>query len=213
MHKRLNFPEAGSAGRNQFEESDDPSYCHGYIPESNAQWWHGGLTGLQERRIQHLGHLEQFEIEAEAANPKRKADQPRALANVNMIFILPAEYACEEGEWVGEEVATRLVLHSQPAVSEKPKKEKHRHLKPLYLKSFINSKPMTKMLVGCHQIHVVHHMLKALEDSWIYLTKTNMMLKIFGGNPSQGWVIMNMKLTIGRRDWIHINSWIPYMMY
>ena len=67
-------------------------------------------------------------------------------------------------------MATRLVLHSQPAVFEKPKKEKHqagllKYLKPLYLKGFINIKPMTKMLVGYHQIHVVHHMLKALEDS------------------------------------------------
>jgi hypothetical protein len=40
-----------------------------------------------------------------------------------------------------------LVLHPQQARFDKLEGEKHRHLKALYLKGFVDGKPMTKMLV------------------------------------------------------------------
>jgi hypothetical protein len=46
------------------------------------------------KKVQHLRCQEQLGTETEAAeiwHLERKADQPRALADINMIFILPAD--------------------------------------------------------------------------------------------------------------------------
>jgi hypothetical protein len=76
-----------------------------------------------------------------------------------MVLILPAEFRapskCEQKEYDGEEyddeedlegVVAQLSLQSQQAMFDKP--SQHQHLKALYMKGFINGKPMTKMLVG-----------------------------------------------------------------
>ena len=41
----------------------------------------------------------------------------------------------------------QLNLESIPATFEKPEDEKHKHLKTLFLKGFVDGKPVTKMLV------------------------------------------------------------------
>ena len=67
------------------------------------------------------------------------------------------------------------------------KSVKHRHLKALYMKGFVDGKPMSKMLVdGGASINLMpyttfHKLGKGLED----LLETNMMLKDFGGNTSK----------------------------
>ena len=94
------------------------------------------MTRSQKRRVQCLGIRNKLELEAEATkiwHLKRKEDKPRASANINMVFILPTEYACQEGE-DDEETTTDLILHSQPTVFQKLEKQKHRHLKPLHVK-------------------------------------------------------------------------------
>lgn len=40
-----------------------------------------------------------------------------------------------------------MILSPQQAVFEKPEDTEDRHLKPLYVKAFVNGKPMSKMLV------------------------------------------------------------------
>ena len=69
-----------------------------------------------------------------------------------MVFILPTEFRApskydeeeyDEEEW-GEKVA-QLTLQSQQAIFDKP--SQHRHLKALYMKGFVDGKPMTRMLV------------------------------------------------------------------
>ena len=73
----------------------------------------------------------------------------------------------------------------QQAIFDKP--IKHRHLKVLYVKGFINGKPMSKMLVdGGLSVNLMpyttfHKLGKGPED----LIETDMMLKDFGGNASK----------------------------
>ena len=81
-------------------------------------------------------------------------------------------------------MAAQLTLIQQ-AIFVKP--IKHRHLKALYVKGFVDGKPMSKMLVdGGASINLMPYTTfcklgKGPED----LIETNMMLKDFGGNPSK----------------------------
>ena len=75
------------------------------------------------------------------------------------------------------------VVHQ--AIFDKP--VKHRHLKALYVRGFVDGKPMNKMLVdGGASVNLMpyttfHKLGKGLGD----LMETNMMLKDFGGNTSK----------------------------
>ena len=73
----------------------------------------------------------------------------------------------------------------QQAIFDKP--IKHRRLKALYVKGFVDGKPMNKMLVdGGASVNLMpyttfHKLSKGPED----LIETDMMLKDFGGNMSK----------------------------
>ena len=75
------------------------------------------------------------------------------------------------------------VIHQ--AIFDKP--VKHRHLKALYVKGFVDGKPMSKMLVdGGVSVNLMSYTTfrklgKRLGD----LIETDMMLKDFGGNASK----------------------------
>ena len=83
-----------------------------------------------------------------------------------------------------EEMVAQLTLIQQ-AIFDKP--VKHRHLKALYVKGFVDGKPMSKMLVdGDASVNLMpyttfHNLGKELED----LIETDMMLKDFVGNASK----------------------------
>jgi hypothetical protein len=114
-----------------------------------------------------------------------------------MVFILPAEFRapskCRQKEFDGEgydeeelgEAIAQLALQPQQATFDKP--FQHRHLKALYMKGFVDGKPMTKMLVdegaavNLMPSTTFCKLGKDLED----LLKTDMMLKDFGGNASK----------------------------
>jgi hypothetical protein len=66
---------------------------------------------------------------------------------VSAIFMLRAEFRAndDEGESDEEIAMVQWVCQAESATFEKP--EKHLHLKALYLKGFIDGKPLTKMLV------------------------------------------------------------------
>ena len=177
---------------------------------------------------------------------KQTADKGKPSANIDMVFILPVEFRApskygqgesdEEGyddEEFGEAVA-QLTLQSQQAIFEKP--SQHRHLKALYMKGFVNGKPMTKMLVnGGAVVNLMPYtMFRKLGKGPGDLLETDMMLKDFGGNASKTRGAVNVELTIvsktlsttffvidGKgtyslllgRDWIHANCCIPLTMH
>lgn len=105
-----------------------------------------------------------------------------------MIFILPAEYCAKTADGkVMEESLAKLVLSPEQAMFEKSEGIGHLHLKPLYVKGFINGKPMSKMLVdGEATVNLMPYAtFRKLGKNSDDLIKTNMVLKDFGGNPSE----------------------------
>ena len=125
-----------------------------------------------------------------------------------MAFLLPSEFMAptnqeaktylEFDETVFEELVARLAL-TQQAIFDKP--AKHRHLKALYVKGFIDGKPMSKMLMdGSASINLMpyttfHKLGKGPGD----LIETDMILKGFGGNASKTRGAINVELTIGSK--------------
>ena len=109
-----------------------------------------------------------------------------------MTFLLSSEFRAladhevyldfDESEY--EEIVAKLTVIQQ-AIFDKP--VKHRHLKALYVKGFIDGKPMNKMLVdGGAFINLMSYTTfcklgKGPGD----LIETDMMLKNFGGNASK----------------------------
>ena len=83
---------------------------------------------------------------------KQIADKGQPSANIQMAFLLLSEFRAptdqevysdfDESEY--EEMAAKLTLIQQ-AIFDKP--VKHLHLKALYVKGFVDGKPMSKMLV------------------------------------------------------------------
>jgi len=122
---------------------------------------------------------------------KQTVDRGQPSANIQMAFLLPSEFRAPADQEVysdfdesgyKEIVAKLTVIHQ--AIFDKP--VKHRHLKALYVKCFVDGKPMSKMLVdGGASINLMpyttfHKLGKGPRD----LIETNMMLKDFGGNAS-----------------------------
>ena len=73
----------------------------------------------------------------------------------------------------------------QQTIFDKP--VKHRHLKALYVKCFVNGKPMNKILVdGGASVNLMPYTTFCkLSKGLGYLIETGMMLKDFGGNASK----------------------------
>jgi hypothetical protein len=109
-------------------------------------------------------------------------------------------------------------------------------LKALYLKGYVNSHPVNKMLVDTSAAvnimpySVLHWLGRSAED----LIKTNVTLSDFNGQASEAQGVLHVDLTVGsktiltsffivsskstytvllRRDWIHANYCIPSMMH
>ena len=135
------------------------------------RWCPDGLSRSQKRRVQRLRNLEEAEarylemlrkarpdLAQQARRPQRvgrrpprkewRPKQPRAddkpSADVNMVFVLPSEFRAPQPE---ELAIAQLDLGPQPIIFEKPKEKSYKHLKGLYLKGFIDGKPVNRMLV------------------------------------------------------------------
>jgi hypothetical protein len=148
-----------------------------------------------------------------------------------MVFMLPDEFWSKDEKEVS---VAQLALGPQLIVFEKPKKKTYRHLKPLYVKGYIDGKPMNKMIVdGGEAINLMpysicHRLGKTIED----LIKTNVTLNAFNGDPTEAKGVLNVELTMGRktnpttffvvesrgtytvllgRDWIHANCLCPLL--
>ena len=109
------------------------------------------------------------------------------MANIQMAFLLPSKFRAPADQGVYsdfdeleyEEIVAKLsVVHE--AIFDKP--VKHRHLKALYVKCFVDGKPMSKILVdGGASVNLMpyttfHKLGKGPRD----LIETDMMLKDFG---------------------------------
>ena len=135
-----------------------------------------------------------------------------------------------------EEAMAQLNLEPLPATFEKPEDDKRQHLKALFMKGFVDGKPVTKMLVdGGAAVNIMPDvMLRKLGKSQDDLTKTDMMLKDFEGVVSPALGALYVDLTIGGKtlpttffvingkgsyslllgqDWIHANCCIPSTMH
>ena len=67
-----------------------------------------------------------------------------------MVFMLPSEFKAPDNDDEKqnlEEAVAQLNLELIPATFEKPEDEKRKHLKALFLKGFVDGKPVIKMLV------------------------------------------------------------------
>ena len=123
---------------------------------------------------------------------KQTANWGQPSANIQMAFLLPSEFRAladqevyldfDESKY--EEIIAKLIVIQQ-AIFDKP--GKHRHLKALYVKGFVNGKPMSKMLMdGGAPVNLIPYTTfcklgKRPGD----LIETDMMLKDFGGNASK----------------------------
>ncbi len=109
-------------------------------------------------------------------------------ASVNMVFTLPTEFGARQADVDEvEEESAKLILSPEQAVFEKPEGTDNRHLKPLYVNGYVNGKPMSKMMVdGGAAVNLMPYAtFRKLGRNAEDLIKTNMVLKDFGGNPSE----------------------------
>ena len=175
------------------------------------------MTRSQKRCVQRLRQLEIIEEEQEQnlrkkgvksqvwrAKPRADGDRDSesSAAPINMVFIMPKEFMAPCGgdhEPKLEEAMAQLNLEPLPATFEKPEDDKRQHLKALFLKGFVDGKPVTKMLVdGGAAVNIMPYvMLCKLEKNQDDLTKTDMMLKDFEGVVSPALGALCADLIIG----------------
>ena len=106
--------------------------------------------------------------------------------------MLPSEFRAPVGQEVYsdfdeseyEEIVTKLTIVQQAIFD---KSVKHRHLKALYMKGFVDGKSMNKMLVdrGASVNLMPYTTFRKLGKAPEDLMETDMMLKDFGGNASK----------------------------
>jgi hypothetical protein len=136
----------------------------------------------------------------------------------------------DEAEQFG--LMAQLMLAKQASFD---KQAKNRHMKPLYLRGYINGKPLTKMFVDGAAVNVMPYTtFKKLGMGLGDLTPTSIVPKDFAGNPLDTKSCVHVDLMIGSktllttffaiegkgayslligRDWIHANCCIPSTMH
>jgi hypothetical protein len=157
--------------------------------------------------------------------PKKSKADVKISADAHMVFILPVEFHAPGHE---EVPVAQLDLGPRPVIFEKPRERNYRHLKALYLKGYINGKPVSRMLVDTGA--AINIMPYSVGD----LIKTNITLSDFNGQTSEAQGVLSVDLTVGGktvptlffvvnskgsytvllgRDWIHANCCIPSTMH
>jgi hypothetical protein len=214
-----------------------------------GQWCPAVLRKSQKRRVQRLRNqeLKQAGIKRkEVWRPKDKPDGSGRSAPACMVYFLPKELMALANQVVQEEVSpdvnedeqlgglmAQLVLAKQ-ATFDKP--ARNRHMRPLYLKGYVNGKPLTKMFVdGGAAVNVMAYTtFRKLGMGPRDLTPTSIILNDFIGNPSDTKGCVHVDLMVGSktllttffviegkgayslllgRDWIHANCCIPSTMH
>jgi hypothetical protein len=90
-------------------------------------------------------------VQEKESRPPRKEWRPKSTkadtkvsADAHMVFVLLAEFHARTQE---EPLVAQLDLGPRPVIFENPQAKNYKHLKALYLKGYINSQPVNKMLV------------------------------------------------------------------
>jgi hypothetical protein len=213
-----------------------------------GQWCPPGLRRSQKRRVQRLRNqeLKQAGIKRKQVwHPRDKPDGSGRLAPTCMVCYLPNEFMAPASQVVQEEASpdinedeqlglmAQLVLAKQ-ATFDKPAKD--RHMRPLYLRGYVNGKLLTKMFIdGGAAVNVMPYTtFRKLGMGPGELTPTSIVFNDFAGNPSdtKGCVHVDLmiwsktllttffviegkgaySLLLGR-DWIHANCCIPSTMH
>jgi hypothetical protein len=96
--------------------------------------------------------LDKKKVQSKVWRPKPKADgneDDNPLADINMVVFLPKEFMAPNDSGVSDEEhgMAQLTLEPKQAIFEKLEDGKRQHLKALFLKGYVNGKPVTKMLV------------------------------------------------------------------
>jgi len=160
---------------------------------------------VQRLRNKEIGQAQPSD-KTQVWRTKQIADKKQPSANIQMAFLLPSEFRAlvdqevysdfDESEY--EEMVAKLTVTHQ-AMFDKP--VKHRHLKALYMKGFVDGKPMNKMLVdGGASVNLMSYTTfcklgKGLGD----LLETDMMLRDFEWNMSKTRGAINVELIIGSK--------------
>jgi hypothetical protein len=225
------------------EEEEDREYVW-----QKGQWCPPGLRRSQKRRVQRLRNqeLKQAGIKRKQVwHPKDEPDGSGHSAPTCMVCSLPNEFMAPANQIVQEEVSpdvdeaeqfglmAQLVLAKQ-ATFDKP--AKNRRMRLLYLRGYVNGKPLTKMFVdGGDAVNVMSYTtFRKLGMGPRDLTPTSIGLNDFAGNPSDTKGCVHVDLMIGSktllttffviegkgaysllhgRDWIHANCCIPSTMH
>jgi hypothetical protein len=163
-----------------------------------------------------------------------------------MVYLLPNEFMAPANQVVQEETSPDIYedeqlgglmahrLLAKQATFDKP--AKNRHTRPLYLRGYVNGKPLTKMFVdGGAAVNVMPYTtFRKLGMCPGDLTPTSIILNDFAVNPSDTKDCVHVDLMIGSktllmtffviegkgayslllgRDWIHANCCIPSTMH
>jgi hypothetical protein len=117
-------------------------------------------------------------------HPKPTRADVKTSADARMVFVLPVEFHAQGRE---ELSVAQLDLGLRPVIFEKPRGKNYKHLKALYLKGYINSQPVNKMLVdtGAAVNIMPYSVLRRLGRSTGDLIKTNVALSDFNGQTSE----------------------------
>jgi hypothetical protein len=104
--------------------------------------------------------------------PKPKVDSKeddKPQDDINMFVFLPKEFIAPVDSDVSDEELgmAQLTLEPKQAIFEKPEDGKRQHLKALFLKGYVNGKPVTRMLVdGGAVVNLMPYtMLRKIEKS------------------------------------------------
>jgi hypothetical protein len=175
------------------------------------RWCPDGLSRSQKQRVQRLRGLEETErlylrtlrkarpdLAAkilrtldEEGQPQRKEWRPEqrkaddeTSAGTNMVFILPSEFSAPG---LDETSVAQLDCGPRPVIFEKPRERSYMHLEALYLRGYIDGRPVNKMLVdtGAAVNIMPYSMLRRLGRSSSDLIKTNVTLSDFNGQASE----------------------------
>jgi hypothetical protein len=154
-------------------------------------------------------------------------------------FMAPANQVVEEVSPDGNEDEQLGGLMAQLALAKQDtfdKPARNRHMRPLYLKGYVNGKPLIKMFVdGGAAVNVMPcTTFRKLGMGPGDLSPTSIILNDFAGNPSDTKGCVHVDLMIGSktllttffviegkgayslllgRDWIHANCCIPSTMH
>jgi hypothetical protein len=214
-----------------------------------GQWCPPGLRRSQKRRVQRLRNWELKQagiLKKQVWRPKDKPEGSGRSAPACMVYFLPNEFMAPANQVVQDDafpdtnederlagLMAQLVLAKQ-ATFDKP--AKNRHMRPLYLKGYVNGKPLTKMFVnGGAAVNVMPYTtFRKLGMGPRDLTPTSIILNDFAGNPSDTKGRVHVDLMIGSktllttffviegkgayslllgRDWIYANCCIPSTMH